>query len=475
MGSKHPDTPDATRTYRAPARAGEGEGYALLVSAPSGTRVVALPGGGTFTLGRGAGCEITIADDSLSREHARLTIGDTVTICDLGSKNGTSLAGERLPAGTAVALTLGTPIELGAVMVVLQRGMSAVTSTPPPSPAPTRKGARTHTPVIADPGMRHLYALLDVVAPSPLSVLVLGETGVGKEVYAEAIHARSSRADKPFVPLHCAALPETLLEAELFGYEKGAFTGATQKKPGIFESADGGTVFLDEIGEVPLATQARLLRVLETGEVMRLGSVRPITVDVRFVSATHRDLRGLIAAQQFRADLYFRLNGMSIHLPPLRSRKADVRALAEMFVEKSAKAMKRGEITFTDEAMARLEAYDWPGNVRELRNVLDRAVLLSSGKTIDVSHLEVADPEVFGAPAVARPSTPHAAAAASAPAGDEDQLKARLVELEQKKIEDALAKHAGNQSQAAKFLGISRFTLMNKMEAFGLARPRKGR
>jgi len=464
---KTPDGPEATRTYRAPS-ASTRPGYALLVSTAAGTRVVNLGAGPTFTIGRAASCDVCIPDDSLSREHARLSIEGDLSLADLGSKNGSQVAGVRLAPNVPAAVTLGTPMELGGVMLVLQRATPALDGGAPAAQAvagsaPAR-GAKAA--VVADAGMRHLYALLDVVAPSPLSVLVLGETGVGKEVYAAELHARSSRAKGPFVPLHCAALPESLLEAELFGYEKGAFTGAVNKKPGIFESADGGTVFLDEIGEVPLATQARLLRVLETGEVMRLGSVRPINVDVRFVAATHRDLRALIAEQRFRADLYFRLNGMSIHLPPLRSRRADVRALAEMFLARAATSMKRKVAGLSDAAVARLESYDWPGNVRELKNVIDRTVLLCEGALVEEQHLAVAEPEVFGA------SVPKRAAP---PVGMEDELKARLRGLEQQKIETALAEAGGNQSRAAQALGISRFTLMNKMEAFGLVRPRKGR
>ncbi len=471
---KKPDGSEETRTYRAPSSPSEGPGYCLLVSTPAGTRVVNLKGGPTFTIGRAASCDVCVPDDSLSREHARLSIAGDLTLADLGSKNGTQVAGVRLAPNVPAAVTLGTPMELGGVMLVLQRGMPALEAAASPAPSvsspssPPSPARAAKLPVIADAGMRHLYALLDVVAPSPLSVLVLGETGVGKEVYAAALHARSARAKAPFVPLHCAALPESLLEAELFGYEKGAFTGATNRKPGIFESADGGTVFLDEIGEVPLATQARLLRVLETGEVMRLGSVRPIHVDVRFVSATHRDLRALIAEQRFRADLYFRLNGMSIHLPPLRSRRADVRALAEMFLERAAASMKRKVAGLSDGAATRLEAYDWPGNVRELKNVMDRAVLLCEGARLEEEHLALADPEVFGTAAPKR-------AAPSAHGEGEDELKGRLRDLEKQKIENALAENGGNQSRAAQALGISRFTLMNKMEAFGLVRPRKGR
>ena len=222
--------------------------------------------------------------------------------------------------------------------------------------------------------MQRLYALLDVIAPSPLSVLVLGETGVGKEVFAEALHQRSQRRAKPLLKLNCAALPATIHEAELFGYEKGAFTGATAAKPGLFEAADGGTVMLDEIGDLPLVTQAKLLRVLETGEVLRLGSVKTTTVDVRFISATNVDLEARVEAGTFRADLFFRLDGISVVLPPLRDRKADIAPLARMFTARVATRMDRTAPQLSRDAIALLEQHAWPGNVRELRNVIERAL-----------------------------------------------------------------------------------------------------
>jgi DNA-binding NtrC family response regulator len=310
--------------------------------------------------------------------------------------------------------------------------------------------------------MRNLYAMLDVVGPSPLSVLVLGETGVGKELYAAEVHARSARAQAPFLRLNCAALPESILEGELFGHEKGAFTGALQARAGLFESADGGTVFLDEVAELPLATQAKLLRVLESGEVLRLGSSKPRRVDVRFVAATNGDPRRLVAEGTFRADLYFRLNGISITIPPLRNRRADIAPLARHFAARTCEALGRKAIGLTPAAVEALEGRSWPGNVRELKNVVDRAIVLCKDHELDVSHLVTADPETFGSKGAAE-------AGADSTAG----LKSELKSLEKKRILDALEETAGNQSRAAKLLGMSRYTLMSRIEEYGLARPRK--
>jgi transcriptional regulator with PAS, ATPase and Fis domain len=347
-------------------------------------------------------------------------------------------------------------------------------------------------PVLCDPTMRHLYALLDVIAPTPLNVLVLGETGVGKELYAESVHKRSDRRGAPFLRLNCAALAESILEGELFGYEKGAFTGAVQAKAGLFESADGGTVFLDEIGEVPLSIQAKLLRVLESGEMMRLGSLHPRKVDVRFVAATNRDLRQRIVDGAFRADLYFRLNGMTITLPPLRKRKADIAPLASFLIERTALRLRRRPPLLSDEAIDALSRYAWPGNVRELRNLIERAVVMCKGDELGVSHLITADPEAFGEQAddlptqdtglidestsvrgmATLPRTPVAPPELlheDRPSSLRDELKV----VEKQRILDALAKSGGNQSQAGKLLGISRYTLMSRMEEHGIARPRK--
>jgi two-component system response regulator AtoC len=309
--------------------------------------------------------------------------------------------------------------------------------------------------------MRNLYAMLGVIAPSPLSVLILGETGVGKELYAAAVHARSTRAGAAFLQLNCAALAESILEAELFGYERGAFTGAVQAKPGLFESADGGTVFLDEVADLPASTQAKLLRVLESGDVIRLGSVKPKHVDVRFVAATNGDPRRLVADGKFRADLYFRLNGITITIPPLRSRRADIAPIARRIAERASATVGKRSLELTPSALRALEDYSWPGNVRELKNVVERAVVLCDQEELGVDQLVMADPDAF-AQDPPRSASPKA-------------LKEELKSIEKRRILSALEATAGNQSEAARVLKMSRYTLMSRIEEYGLARPRKGR
>ncbi|MBV9949717.1 MAG: sigma 54-interacting transcriptional regulator, partial [Myxococcales bacterium] len=231
--------------------------------------------------------------------------------------------------------------------------------------------------------MARLYEMIDRVAPTPIHVLLSGETGVGKEVVAEQVHARSPRRMAPFVPIHCAAIPESLMESELFGYEPGAFTGAASGKPGLIEAAHRGTVLLDEIGALPCHLQAKLLRATESNEVMRLGGLRARPVDVRFIAATNRDLPGDVTAGLFRADLLFRLNGVHLHVPPLRDRPGDIAALAELFVARVAERMGlEAPPSVSPAAMVQLLEYPWPGNVRELRNVIERAVALRSGASI---------------------------------------------------------------------------------------------
>jgi transcriptional regulator with PAS, ATPase and Fis domain len=310
--------------------------------------------------------------------------------------------------------------------------------------------------IVSDASMRRMYALLDVIGPSPLAILVLGETGVGKELYAEAAHRRSARASRPFLKLNCAALPESILEGELFGYEKGAFTGATQARAGLFESADGGTVLLDEVGEMPLATQAKLLRVLESGEVLRLGSRQPRRVDVRFLSATNRDLRALAADGRFRADLYFRLNGVSVTLPPLRRRVHDIAPLARSFAQRTAAQLGRKAPHVGTAALAVLEGYAWPGNVRELRNVVERATIMCAGHEIQPEHLLLETIEPAAPP-------------------EDGRLADRFDAVKRRAILEALDKTAGNQLRAARLLGIARSTLVKEIERYGLPRPRKAR
>jgi transcriptional regulator with PAS, ATPase and Fis domain len=252
--------------------------------------------------------------------------------------------------------------------------------------------------------MRALYEQAYLAAPGRISVLLLGETGTGKEVLAQAIHRRSSaaRARGPFLGLNCAALSVSLLESELFGHEKGAFTGAVQARPGLFEAADGGTVFLDEVGELPQTIQVKLLRVLEEQKVLRVGGRVPRSIDVRVLSATHRDLEADVARGAFRQDLYFRLSGVTLTIPPLRQRVADIAPLAELFAAKACRAFERSRIPeLSREALALLERYPWPGNIRELRNVMERAVMLCAGDRLLPEHLP---PKMAACAAPAAPS-----------------------------------------------------------------------
>lgn len=258
-----------------------------------------------------------------------------------------------------------------------------------------RKLARMHYSyplegiVAASPQMHEVCRLVERLAPTNMTVLVLGESGTGKELIARALHSLSARAHKPFIAVNAAAIPENLLESELFGYEKGAFTGAASQVKGKFELADGGTFFLDEIGDIPLALQAKLLRVLQARVLERVGGRQEIKLDVRVICATHRDMRQLIVAGQFREDLYYRINEMIINLPPLRERSGDVPVLARAFLERYAKQMARNIIGFKEDAMAALEAHDWPGNIRELEHKIKRAVVMARGAFIEIKDLEL--------------------------------------------------------------------------------------
>jgi len=334
--------------------------------------------------------------------------------------------------------------------------------------------------VVVDPAMMRLHHLVDLVARSTIPVLIVGETGVGKEVISAAVHLRSPRADRPFVSLNCAALPEALLESELFGYEKGSFTGAQQAKPGLIESAHEGTFFLDEVGEMPLATQAKLLRVLENGELLRVGALRPRRVDVRFIAATNRSLPQLVARDMFRRDLYFRLNGITVPVPPLRERAPEIAPLARFFLAKAAKEAGRACPSLSPEVLDRLAAHAWPGNVRELRNVMDRALTLSASSVIRLEHvvLDAALPrsegDLEGAAPKQAPSAGAPARSAPPPA-DKGRLMRMDETTERTLIARALDQCGGNQSKACEVLGISRRTLISRLDEYGMKRPRKGR
>mgnify|MGYP003879131875 CR=1 FL=1 len=296
--------------------------------------------------------------------------------------------------------------------------------------------------------MRELFALLENVAETDSTVLIYGESGTGKELVARALHYNGPRREGPFVAVNCAALPEALLESELFGYERGAFTGATRSKPGRFELADGGTLFLDEVGEMGLAVQAKLLRVLDQKEFERLGGTKTIRVDVRIIAATNRDLEADVASGRFRRDLFYRLNVVSIHLPPLRERREDIPLLVEHFVRKFGEKMGRKVRSVSPEAMRLLMDYDWPGNVRELENAIEHAFVMMRGDTILPEDL---------------PETIRERKASVVPGG-----RGLLEDGERQALLAALEQAGWNRGEAARILGISRTTLWRKMRKHGL-------
>jgi DNA-binding NtrC family response regulator len=311
----------------------------------------------------------------------------------------------------------------------------------------------------ASPSMRQLFELADRVATAEVTVLMQGESGTGKELLAREIHRRSNRGSKPFVPLNCAAVPEHLIESELFGYEKGAFTGATSQKRGKFELAHGGTLFLDEVGDMSLATQAKLLRVLETHRFERLGGTNSIEVDVRVLSATNKDLAAEITKQTFREDLYYRLRVVLLKLPPLREHKEDIPLLVGEFLAMLAAKHRRKPITVTHDAMTKLMAYDWRGNVRELKNVLESAVVMSHDDTVQPEDI----PAEFLAGLSALPGT--AESATFLGVGDYREAKRQF---EIAFIKAKLGEHGGNITRTAAAIGLHRQSLQEKLRELGI-------
>jgi Nif-specific regulatory protein len=315
------------------------------------------------------------------------------------------------------------------------------------------------------PSLRQVLAKVEQVAQTQATVLLRGETGTGKEMVARAIHINSARESRPFVRVNCAALAPGVLESELFGHEKGAFTGAVARRPGRFELADGGTLFLDEVGDLPLDVQVKLLRVLQEREFERVGGVETVKVDVRLVSATHRDLEQLINEGKFREDLYYRLNVFPITLPPLRERTSDIASLVEHFIAKYAQSSGKAVRGADSAAIALLAAYPWPGNVRELENVIERALILATGDTLSTADLD------FGRRQASAPGAVAAPAVASPSGGVSDSgrsLYKRLSEQERNEIVAAVEQAQGNIAHAARALGINRSTLYYRMRKHGL-------
>ena len=303
--------------------------------------------------------------------------------------------------------------------------------------------------IAISPQMLNVCRTIEKVAPTDVTALILGETGTGKELLARAIHDLSSRAEQPFAAINCAAIPENLLESELFGYEKGAFTGANSSKKGKIELADGGTLFLDEIGDMPMSLQVKLLRFLQERVIDRVGGLKPVPVDVRVVCATHRDVRKLIESGSFREDLYYRISEISVEVPPLRERQGDAVVIAQMLLKDFSRSMDRGALTFAEDALRAIKGYSWPGNVREMINKVKRATIMADGKRVTAPDLELNcdGPDEIGI------------------------LNLRQVreEAERRAILQALKSSNFNMAQASRLLGITRPTLYNLTDKYRIA------
>jgi DNA-binding NtrC family response regulator len=349
------------------------------------------------------------------------------------------------------------------------------------------------------PSMQQVYKLIGQVAPTTTTILITGESGTGKELVARAIYQNGSRVNKPFIAINCAAIPENLLESELFGHEKGAFTGALAQRIGKFEQCDGGTLFLDEIGDMPLTTQTKILRVLQEGEISRVGNNQSIKTDVRIIAATNKDLWQAVQRKEFREDLFYRLNVVRLNLPPLRERISDLPILTAYFINKFRLKQPTGPSQMSDEAMAAIQRHSWPGNVRELENCIQRAMVLASGNTITLANLPEEISQIVrgssavesapaGTPAPAPDLHPPAPSPSAAPstAGAEPvrndlnhameilfdfarrEKEKLLPAVERELIRRALAETGGNQVQAAKLLGMTRATLRKRVDKFGI-------
>ena len=426
------------------------EVYLILRLDGGAARVIALGEGQEITIGRTPEAAVFVDDTRVSRTHARVRRrGGRLVLTDLGSRNGTRVNASVVQSAERV-LARSDVIRVGSTEIIVAVASPAAAARASEDPA---RGAEF---VVADEAMVKVFQVVRRLARTETTVLVLGETGSGKEVVSEQIHRAGPRAKGPFVRLNCASIPEALLESELFGHEKAAFTGADRRKIGYLEAAQRGTLLLDEIGELPLAMQAKLLRAVETRRVVRVGGTQEIELDVRLVCATHRNLQAEVAAGRFRQDLYYRISTFVLRVPPLRERRAEIALLAHRFARVVAERMGEPAPTITPAAMLALAAYAWPGNVRELRNAVEHAIVLAEAGVLDVEHLPAA---VLGGEA------PAESAPASVLSG---AMPSRVAELEKQSIEDALEAESGNQTRAAKRLGISRRALIYKLEKYKL-------
>ncbi len=426
----------------------EAQPMAELKSVPAQVRVRTAAGekvhklqSETFTVGKDSGCDLVLQDRFISGRHLRVTRHDGFfTLSDQQSTNGTWVGNTRV---FEAEVPLFTVVRVGEAELTLE-----------PQGGDLR--GNVYQGIIGnDPAVRQLAELIERVAPSSAAVAIFGESGTGKELVARAVHQRSTRAEGPFVPVNCAAISKELIESELFGHEKGAFTGATSARSGAFEEAHGGTLFLDEIGELPLDLQAKLLRALESGEIKRVGASKPQHVDVRIVAATNRDLLGAAKTGAFREDLYYRLCVIPLHLPPLRNRISDLPLLADHFVR--AFSPKGQALRLTPAAQAKLQSHAWPGNVRELRNVIHRALLLRKGTNIDAPDITFDSSQPNAKPIGTPPQFPPGTS-----------LEQMLELTERAIVMDFLQRFDGNKERVAKELNVGRSTLFKRLKDWGL-------
>jgi DNA-binding NtrC family response regulator len=433
----------------------EGTAWLVVEQGPAAGRSVVL-GADPVVVGSDPGSALVINDPHVSRRHVEIVrTAEGIVLRDLGSKNGTFVG--RL-AVKEVTLTSGAEIRVGTSTLRFEMG-GEEGRLARLARAPLRAEELAEIPGSFGPAlggssaMRRLFALLARLAPTDLTITLTGETGTGKDVLARAIHQASPRAQQQFVVFDCGAVAPSLIESELFGHEKGAFTGAVGDRRGAFERAHHGTLFLDEIGELSLDLQPKLLRALEHRSVRRVGGAEDRAVDVRIVAATNRDLEEQVRKRVFREDLFFRLMAATLHVPPLRERKDDLPQLVARFLEDA-----RKPLTAAPETLEQLAAYDWPGNVRELKNVVTSAAALADGPTLEPRHLVVFRPQKRAPTAI--PAT----LGTSLPMAGQT-----LEQLEKAAIEHALQQYDGNRTKAAKALGIAASTLYEKLKRYGLA------
>jgi DNA-binding NtrC family response regulator len=446
----------------------------LVVHAGTSARV-SLPDDRPFVIGRDPDTDLPLVDGGASRRHAQLAraADGRVWISDLGSRNGTWVEGARLTAPRPLAS--GEELHIGGVTLVfhVEEPLDArVTDALGVTAPPTRLEMDGRVVLIADPAMRRIYELLQRLARSSLPVLITGETGTGKENAAYAVHHHSPRRAGPFLSLNCAAIAETLVESELFGHERGAFSGAVRAKPGLFEAASGGTLFLDELGELSLGTQAKLLRALETQRILPVGAVQERSIDVRLVAATHRDLPAEVAAGRFRQDLLYRLGAATVQLPPLHMRTREIPVLVAAFLADACRKLGRAPLAMPPLSLQLLIGHRWPGNVRELRNLIEYLAAVVVGDRVEPRDL----PDALRRPLLpdAQPASPTLPTTASPPAQQPMRpLADEIRELERTRIVAALAQAGGVQKRAAELLGVPLRTFMDKLKHHGLRRSDK--